>query len=157
MNLYIKQRVFALTDTFSVCDETQCVLYTVRGEFLSFGKKLHIYDSDGQERGFVCQKVFSFLPRYQIFLGGTLAAEMRKEFTFFRQEYTVDGPGFVVDGDFLAHDYTVSRGSETVARVSKAWLTWGDTYELAVSDTVDPVLALAVMLVIDACNEPANT
>lgn len=157
MNLYIKQRVFALADTFSVCDEVQRVLYTVRGEFLSFGKKLHIYDSDGQERGFVCQKVFSFLPRYQIFLGGTLAAEMRKEFTFFRQEYTVDGPGFVVDGDFLAHDYTVSRGSETVARVSKAWLTWGDTYELAVSDTVDPVLALAVMLVIDACNEPANT
>ena len=63
----------------------------------------------------------------------------------------------MVDGDFLAHDYTVSRGNETVARVSKVWLTWGDTYELAVSDTVNPVLALAIMLVIDACNEPGNT
>ena len=99
MNLYIKQRVFALTDTFSVCDEAQRVLYTVRGEFLSFGKKLHIYDAGGQECGFVSQKLLSFLPRYQIFVNGALSAEMRKEFTFFRQEYTVDGPGFVVDGD----------------------------------------------------------
>ena len=46
--------------------------------------------------------------------------------------------------------------NRTVATVSKEWFTWGDTYEISVDDSVEPILALAVVLVIDACLESKN-
>ena len=47
-------------------------------------------------------------------------------------------------------------GSKTVATISKEWFTWGDAYEIDVDDSVEPVLALAVVLVIDACLDAAK-
>lgn len=44
MRLYIKQRAFSWTDKFSIKDEYGEDRYYVEGEFLSFGKKLHVYD-----------------------------------------------------------------------------------------------------------------
>ena len=157
MRLYVKQRVFSLTDSFCVYGANEEAVFTVKGEFLSFGKRLHIYDQCGQECALVSQRVFSFLPRYQILRQGALAAEVSKEWTFFRQEYAVSGPGWVVNGDFFAHEYAISRGEKTVARISKAWLSWGDTYEIHIAEDTDPVLALAVVLVIDACNASDQT
>jgi hypothetical protein len=40
-----------------------------------------------------------------------------------------------------------------IAAVQKEWFTWGDAYQIDVSDVIDPVLALSVVLVIDACIE----
>ena len=156
MKLYLKQRVFSWGDKFHVYDQNGQEFLTVQGEVFSWGKKLHIYDQFGQECAFIRQKLFSFLPRYYISRGGVDAAEVVKEFTFFRQEYTVNGLGWSVRGDFWAHEYALYCGNRIVAAVSKEWFAWGDTYELRIAEDVDPILALAVVLVIDACNESSQ-
>jgi uncharacterized protein YxjI len=56
-----------------------------------------------------------------------------------------------VDGNFMDHDYTVESEGKTIASVSKEWFTWGDAYEISVSDVIDPALVVSVVLVIDAC------
>jgi uncharacterized protein YxjI len=61
-----------------------------------------------------------------------------------------------VDGDFLDHDYTVESEGRTISTVAKEWFTWGDAYEINITDRLDPVPALAVVLVIDACIEAAR-
>ena len=63
------------------------------------------------------------------------------------------GPDWHVHGDFWDHEYEIEGAVGTVAAVSKEWMTWGDSYEIRVGDNVDEVLALAVVLVIDACIE----
>ena len=78
-------------------------------------------------------------------------AEVVKEFTFFHPEYTVNGLGWQVRGDFWDHDYDVLTGDEVIASVQKEWFTLGDAYEISIADGVDPVTALAIVLVIDAC------
>ena len=149
MQLYIKQRVFSWGDHFTVRDAEGRDRYTVRGEVFSWGKKLHVYDANNQEVLFIQQKVMSFLPRYKIFLHGQQVAEIVKEFTFFRPKYRVEGLNWQIDGSFMAHDYTVSRGGMPVVTISKEWFTWGDSYMLNILNEQDELTALAVVLTVD--------
>lgn len=156
MNLYIKQRVFTWGDKFSIYDEAGNEKYYVEGEIFTWGKKLHLYDLQGRELAFIKQELFTFLPKYLISRNGVDIAEVVKEFTFFKQEYSVNGLGWQVHGDFWDHEYEITEAGRTIAAVSKEWLTWGDTYEIRFDGSVDEVIALAVVLVIDACIEAQN-
>lgn len=156
MNLYIKQRVFTWGDKFSIYDENGNEKYYVEGEVFTFGKKLHLYDLSGNELAFIEQQMFTFLPKYCISINGRTVAEIVKEFTFFKQEYSVNGPDWQVHGDFFKHDYEVTDGYNTIASVSKEWFTFGDAYEISLGNNVDEIMALAVCLVIDACIEAQN-
>lgn len=151
MNLFIKQRVFSWGDKFTIYDENGNDLYHVQGEVFSFGKKLHVYNLSGEEAAYIERKPFSFLPKYIIHINGAEIATVVKEFTFFRQAYSIEGLGWSVEGNFFAHEYTVSSDSETVASVSKEWFTLGDAYAINVAKKPDELAALCVVLVIDAC------
>ena len=156
MNFYLKQHVFTFGDQFTIYDRNENPRFLVEGEVFSFGKKLHITDLAGNELIYIEQKLFSFLPTYYIYRNGREIAEVIKEFTFFKQEYTINGLNWHVTGDVFDHEYSLDDGNRTVATVSKEWFTWGDTYEISVDDSVEPILALAVVLVIDACLESKN-
>lgn len=156
MKLFLKQRVFSWGDKFTVYDESGNDRFYVKGEVFSFGKKLHIFDLSGEEIAYIEQKMFSFLPKYYISVAGSQIAEVVKHFTFLRQKYSVNGLGWSVEGDFFAHDYTVTAGAETVACVSKQWFTFGDAYGIEISNPSNELTALCVVLVIDACLAAAS-
>lgn len=156
MELYIKQKLFSWGDKFSIYDVNGNERYYVEGEVFSWGKKLHLYDLSGRELALIRQKWSFMLPTYHIIRNGETVAEVVKEFTFFHQRYSVHGPGWNVEGSFWSHDYQVSRGSQPIVSVSKEWFTLGDAYQLSIAPGADEVLAVAVVLVIDACIEQAN-
>ena len=156
MKLYIKQKVFTFGDKFSMYDENGNERYYVEGEVFTFGKKLHLYSLGGDELAYIEQRIFTFLPKYTIYINGNEIAEVVKEFAFFHNSYSVNGLGWSVEGDFLDHDYTVESEGRTIATVAKEWFAWGDTYEINIVNGLDPVPALAVVLVIDACIEAAR-
>ena len=153
MKLYIKQHIFTWGDRFSVYDENGKEKYYVEGEIFSWGKKLHLYDLQNRELAFIQQEIMTFLPRYHISRNGQEIAEIVKEFTFFKHEYSVNGLGWSVHGDFWDHEYEITDNGRTIASVSKEWMTWGDSYEISFAEGVEEVNALAVVLVIDACIE----
>ena len=156
MNLYIQQKVFSWKDRFAVCDANQNPVYYVEGEFFSFGKKLHIYDTSGREVCFISQELFRFLPTYQIHIAGRPDVAITKKFTFFVQRYILDGVDWEIEGDFWAHEYQMNAPYGPIAALSKEWFTWGDTYQLTVYQPENAILALAVVLAIDAANETNN-
>ena len=149
MKFYIKQKVFSWKDKFIVKNEHGEDRYFVDGELFSFGKKLHISDTSGNELAFIHQKVMSFLPRFFVYIGENQVAEIVKEFTFFKNKYRIDGLDWEVNGDFLDHDYEISHRGRPIVTITKAWFSWGDSYEIDIADGVDPLLALAVVLAID--------
>ncbi len=153
MNLYIKQHIFTWGDKFSIYDETGNEKYYVEGEIFTWGKKLHLYDVHGNELAFIEQEILTFLPKYHISRNGAEIAEVVKEFTFFKHEYSVNGLGWQVHGDFWDHEYEITDEGREIASVSKEWMTWGDAYEIRFGTGVDEINALAVVLVIDACIE----
>lgn len=157
MKLYIKQKVFSWGAKFRIYDEYENDKYSVEGEVFTLGKKLHLYAIDGKELAYIHQKILSFLPKYYINCNGQDIAEVIKEFTFFRQEYSVDGLCWTVKGDFWAHEYQIHSEQGVVATISKHWFAWGDTYEIDIADGVDEVLALSVVLIIDAVIDSQNS
>lgn len=157
MKLYIKQKVFSWGDKFTVKDEYGYDKYIVEGEIFTWGRKLHVYDMVGNEVAFIKQEVWSFLPRYYVFCGNQQVAEIVKEFTFFFPKYTVEGLGWNIEGSFMAHDYVINRGSQTIVSISKEWMTWGDSYELDIRNPEDEIVALAVVLTIDCVMAAASS
>ena len=113
---------------------------------------MHVYHVDGRKAAFIQQRLFTLLPKYYIDLNGEETAEVIKEFTFFRNEYTIHGPGWKVLGNFADHSYQIyDDGGRQIASVTKQWLSWGDTYEINIEPSCNEVMALSVCLVIDAC------
>jgi uncharacterized protein YxjI len=100
--------------------------------------------------------VLSLLPRYYIEIGGNVY-EFVKEFTLLRPEYTIRNLDWTVGGNFLAHDYAVTDGRGDVMRIAKAWLTWGDFYELDIVDERNELLCLCVALAIDCITAADST
>jgi len=149
MRLCIKQKVFSWTDKFTVKDEQGQDKYYVEGEFLSWGKKLHVYDMNGSEVAFIKQKVWSFLPRYFVFINDTQIAEIIKELSFLRPRYSIEGLGWEIEGSFWAHDYRITQNDLPIVAINKEWFTWGDCYTLDIADPNDEIIAMSVVLTID--------
>ena len=157
MKLYIKQKVFSWGDKFTIKDETGQDRYFVEGEVFSFSKKLHIYNISGQEVAFIKQEVWSWMPRFYVFCGDRHVAEIKKAFTFLLPKYTIDGLNWEINGSFMAHDYQITQNGNPIVSIRKEWMTWGDSYELNISDPQDEILALSVVLAIDCVIAAASS
>jgi len=133
-----------------VFNEAGETVYTVKGQ-LSFGHCLKIYDAAGREVGEVRQRIFTWLPKFEMYLGGSYIGSICREFTFFRPKYSIECKGWSVSGDWLEWDYAIENAQgQQVASVSKELWKWTDTYVIDVRDPADALSALMLVLAIDA-------
>ena len=150
MRLWFKQRLFSWFDSYDIYDEDGSIVYTVEGK-LSWGHCLHILNAAGDHIGTVQQKVFTFLPRFELYIHDQYVGSIQKAFTFFRPRFDIDFNGWQVDGDFMEWDYSVREAcGAVVATVSKQPFHWTDTYVIDVLESKDALCALMLVLAIDA-------
>lgn len=150
MKLLFKQRLFSWLDSYDIYDENGNTVYTVEGK-LSWGHCLHILDAAGNHVGTVKEVVLTFLPKFEIYFGDTYAGCISKEFTFFKSKFNIDCNGWQVQGDFWEWDYRiVDHAGAEVATVGKELFHMTDTYVIDVNRPEDALLALMVVLAIDA-------
>ena len=150
MKLLFKQRFFSWFDSYDIYNEAGQTVYTVKGQ-LAWGHCLKIYDSQGKEIGTVKEKILTFLPKFEMYLGDRYFGCISKEFTFFFPKFNIDFNGWQVDGDWLEWDYQIMNSSgRPVANVSKELWNWTDTYVIDVHDPQDALCALMLVLAIDA-------
>ena len=150
MKLLFKQKFFSWFDSYDIFDEEGNTVYTVKGE-LAWGHLLRIYDANGNAIGKIKQKIWTFLPKFEMYLGETYIGSINREFTFFRPRYNIDYNGWKVDGDWLEWDYTIiGENGENVASISKEIWKWTDTYTIDVAHPKDALCALMLVLAIDA-------
>ncbi|MCH5272246.1 MAG: LURP-one-related family protein [Lachnospiraceae bacterium] len=150
MKLLFKQRFFSWFDSYDIYDETGNALYVVRGQ-ISWGHCLKIFDCAGNEVGTVKERVFTFLPKFEIYLGSDYVGCISKEFSLFKPKYNIDCNGWHIDGDFFEWDYSiVGAGGSLIATISKQIFHWTDTYVIDVTRPQDALCALMFVLAIDA-------
>ncbi|MBO5214325.1 MAG: LURP-one-related family protein [Clostridia bacterium] len=154
MKLLFKQRMFSWFDSYDVYYETGNVAYTVKGQ-LSWGKCLKIFDAWGNHVGTVKQRIFTFLPKFDLYEGEECFSTLCKEFSFFKPRYHFDGgPGWEIEGDFFCWDYTLTDPQgNPVALISKELWNWTDTYSIEVFDPNNALSALMSVIAIDAVQE----
>ena len=150
MKLLFKQRMFSWFDSYDVYDEAGNTVYTVKGE-LSWGHLLKIYAAKGFEVASVSERVFSFLPRFEMYFGENYVGCIKKEFSFFKPRFTIDYNGWQVEVDWFEWDYSILGSSgQKLATVSKEIFNWTDTYTIDVVNENDTLFALMLVLAIDA-------
>jgi uncharacterized protein YxjI len=120
---------------------------------MSLHNRLVLQDPSGREAGQVHRKLAALRPTYEITLGGKHVAEVRKHLlTPFGDRFTIDVHGagdMEINGDLLDHEFTIERDGQTVATISKRWLTMTASYAVDVAPGGDDVLILASVLALD--------
>lgn len=152
MRLMIKQRVFSWSDTYDVYDENGNPKYFVKNEIFSLLHRIHVEDMQGNEIGTIKQDFTFFFPRFEIEIGGRAYGSIEKQFSQFCPKYDVDYNGWRCEGNFLAWDYDVYEGCSSVVHISKEPFHWGDTYVIDIADPKDEIMALMLVIAIDAAN-----
>lgn len=150
MKLLFKQRLFSWFDSYDIYNEAEETVYTVKGQ-LAWGHCLKIFDRGGNEIGTVKQRIFTFMPKFELYLGDRYFGCISREFTFFTPKYNIDCNGWQVEGDFFEWDYRIKNAAGTpIAEISKQIWNWTDTYSIEVFDPQDALCALMLVLAIDA-------
>ena len=150
MKLLFKQRFFSWFDSYDIYDEVGNTVYTVKGE-LSWGHLLRIYDANGNEVGCVKEKVFTWLPKFEMYIGDNYIGSINKEFSFFEPKFNIDYNGWHVSGDWFEWDYNIFDAfAQDVAIVSKELWNWTDTYVIDIKDPKNALCVLMLVLAIDA-------
>ena len=150
MRLLFKQRLFSWFDSYDIYDEAGNTVYTVEGK-LAWGHLLRIYDAQGNEIGCIREKILSWLPKFEMYLGDRYIGNIKKELSLFRPKFSIDYNGWQVEGDLFEWDYSIkSESGALVATVSKEVWKLRDTYVIDVWDHDDAVYALMLVLAIDA-------
>ena len=150
MKLIFKQRLFSWFDSYDIYYEGGSIAYTVKGQ-LAWGHCLKIYDSQGRELGTVKEKVLTFLPQFELYLGDAYVGKVTKEFSLLRPRFHIDCNGWTMEGNWMEWDYSIRNGcGQPVAWVSKQVLNWTDTYVLDIPDPGNALAVLMLVLAIDA-------
>lgn len=150
MKLLFKQRFLSWFDSYDIFDENGNTAYIVKGK-PSWGHKFKIYDKDGNELATIKQKIWTFSPKFEMYLGETKIGVVKKEITFFRPKFNVDYNGWKIEGNWIEWDYTIlnSEGA-SVATIKKEIWNWTDTYSIDVNNEEDALISLMVVISIDA-------
>jgi len=149
MKLYLKQQVFSWVDRFCVKDEEGIDKFTVEGQLFSLGKQLHIYDVNENPIAHIRQQLLRFMPRFIIEINGQDVCEVVRKVSFLSQNYDIEGLPWQLEGDFWGHEYILLNNDQVLMELSKQWFTWGDSYELNISNDQHELLCLCIALAVD--------
>ncbi len=150
MKLLFKQRFFSWFDSYDIYNEAGETVYVVKGQ-LSWGHCLKIFDTNGNEIGMIKERILTFLPKFEMYMGKKYIGCIRKKFSFFKPKYNIDCNGWHIKGNFFEWDYSIiGTNGQQIATVSKEIFNLTDTYAINVYNPQDAIYTLMLVLAIDA-------
>jgi uncharacterized protein YxjI len=157
MRYIIREKFFHLGEDSIILNDAGQPVFEVDGKVLSLHDRLIVRDMAGNEVANVQRRLFTLTPTYEISRGGDTLATFRKHFfSPFVDRFTVDIPGpddLEMTGSLFEHEYTISRGSQVVAVVSKQWFSLTETYGVDIAPGLDDPLILACVLALDLAED----
>lgn len=130
-------------------DEAQQDKYLIEGSFLKVPKTFTVFNTNRTEVAVITKKVFSFLPQFFLEMNGREILTIKKAFTFFKARYSIEGAGIEVNGNWLDMEFEVLQNGQTIGRVNKKWLSWGDSYEVQILSDEHEEIVIAIVVAID--------
>lgn len=156
----LRQKLLTLGERYEIRDQDNQPRFYVEGKFLSLGDKVSFYDCEGRLLVYIEEKIFKFLPTYELYRDNRLAARVEKSFTLFRDKYIIDIPGpddYQIRGNFMDYEYVFERKGVLAASVSRKFFSVGDVYGVDIREGEDDVLILAATVVIDLVRSDSNS
>jgi uncharacterized protein YxjI len=156
MRYVIREKFFHLGEDSEITNEQGQPVYVVDGKLLTINQELVVRDMAGSEVARVHRQLLALTPTYRIERQGS-DTEVRKQFfSPFVDRYTIDIPGpddLSVTGSLFEHEYTIRRGGQEVATVSKQWISLTATYGVDIAPGEDDLLILTSVLALDLAED----
>lgn len=147
---YLLSRRWSLSNKFTVTDAEDAPQFEVTSQF-ALGRKMTVSDPGGTELAVLSRG--GFARSFQIVLAGGEETTVRPR-GFFGRRYEIDTPAGSMEarGNFSGREYTITSGAGTAATVSQL-RTFRERFEVEVADGQNPVLMLAIVLVIETIRD----
>ena len=149
----MRQKLISLGDDFTIEDANGNPAFEVDGKVLTLRDTFELKDRQGNVVATIRGRLVSVRTKMDVLRDGDVVATVTKAlFAPLRQNFKVDidgGKDLDIDGSILDHEYTLRRGGDTVAQVSKRWFTIRDTYGIDVAAGEDDALILAIAVALD--------
>ncbi len=151
MIYYIKQEWMSFGNSFTILDEFKEPAFLVERELFTWGSRFSFKSESGKELAYIRQETMMF-PTYSITKNGAMFATIKKEFSWFKQTFTLDVPGpndYEIDGSFWLFEFVFRRQGQEVAHVSREHFSIPQHYGVSIQKDEDVVSILATCIVID--------
>ncbi|WP_156010931.1 LURP-one-related/scramblase family protein [Streptococcus ruminantium] len=145
----VKQRFTFGGEKFEIRDNHERLAYQVEGSFLEIPKRFFITDAQGDKVCQITKAFLTFLPRFTIEMTNGHSFHVRKELTFFKDRYTVENLGLLLEGNIWdLHFRLRNPEGQLVAEISKELFHLTSHYKVIVMDDnyADLVISLVVAL-----------
>jgi len=157
MRYIIREKFFRLGEDSDISDETGQPVLHVDGKVFTLHDTLVVRDLAGNEVATVRRQLIALRPTYDVTVHGQEIAEIRKKlFSPFVDRYTIDIPGpddLTITGSIFEHNYTIRRGDQVVATVSKAWISLTESYGVDIAQGENDLLILTSVLAVDLAQD----
>lgn len=148
MKLYIRAKRFSMRETLIVRDEKNEPIYEIKSEWLSFGRKVHIYDQNNEEAVSIEEKKLGFKPQYGIYQLDTKVAEVKKDEKIMGSDFEINKINWRITGDVKDNEFKIKENLRTIAELKKKWFSVGESFVLEVGEEENSVVALAIVIAI---------
>jgi uncharacterized protein YxjI len=144
----MREKIFSIGDDYWIENNRGERVFKVDGKALRARETMIIEDTTGAELCKIQEKMLRVRETMEIERhGDTLATVKKAMITPLRERYSVQvrhGDDLEVQGNIVDHEYTIERGREKIAEVSKRWFRVRDTYGVGIEPGQDAALILAV-------------
>ena len=150
----MRQKMVAIGDDYWIENDHGQKVFKVDGKALRVRQTLKFEDAHGNELAKIQEKMLRVKDSMQIEgpNGENLAMVKKALITPVRERWTVKikgGPDLEVKGNILDHEYSIGKGRDKVAEVSKKWFRVRDSYGVSIDPGQDDIVILAVAVCID--------
>ena len=153
--LYVKQKVFKITDHYFIFDEDKTPVYKVDQDFKLIGNTVHVSTPQENEIFVVNKVVLSLLPKYEVNFRDGRNVELKSRLAFLRKQIDVlpEDMGITLEGDIFDYNFSINKDGNEIGRIRKEILAWGDTYEISVYNERYQDLIIALMIAVDCIKD----
>jgi uncharacterized protein YxjI len=153
MKYLLRDRMFSIGDDFWITTEHGEKMFLVDAKILRVADTFELKDQHGHKVAVIKKKLVSIRDAMKIEREGEVIATVKKKmFTPFRDKYAVelaDGRELEVHGNLLDHEFDIDERGHRIARVSRKWFSFRDTYGIDIHDDQDIPLVLCVAVCVD--------
>ena len=151
MQYTLRQKLVSFGNNFTIEGEDDS-RFIVKGEPLTLFDKLSLQDQLGNELAYISMEIEKWRGVYEIHRQSQPLTEVRRVWMAFpHHRFTIETGGaddLAAIGDLFDLEYFIKRGDRDIARFTKQWFHFSETWAIDVDNAEDKVLMLALAIII---------
>lgn len=149
----IQEKPFAFGNKFIITDEQNHEAFIAKGKPFSFEKRTKLFDSFDNVAYEFYKEFFSWKKVFFIERNGVRAFRLFRDRISIPPEIFIesleDSDAYYVRGNFWGREYEFFKGEKLLAKVTKKFPAFSDTYSVSINEGNDDALIISAVIIID--------